>query len=183
VKDPNNDLKLVSKFLKPPGTRTSFIYPAGFHGWALATGRITAYPAQINTALDFDWLKQIGREKSVREKLDRIKSEDSQPLGIDKLIQLLDTEKLYEKLAAGTAQMGDLFQDWEGGQLIRRYKQFIDVPVPIIDRANVGAQKNEYGVFNIDSPDDAPLLTTQSELELGLLSDMVQLCYMWNRFG
>jgi hypothetical protein len=173
-KHPSNDLKLVSKYLIPRGTRTSFIYPAGFSGWALATGRITAYPAQMNTALDFDWLKKIGREESVREKLGRIKFAGS---------QFLDIDELNKKIAVGTAQMSDFFEDWEGGQSIQRYKQFINVPVPIIDRANTGAQKDEYGVFNIDSQEDAPLLTTQSELELGLLSDMVQLCYMWNRFG
>jgi SIR2-like domain len=176
AKDPKSDLKLLSKYLiRPPGAPGHFIYPAGFSGWALATGRITAYPAQIDASLDFEWLKKIGREERVRAQLERIKSE----LRGGKQLHYFDIDKLIEKVAAGTATMRDFFQDWEGGESNPHYRQFINVPVPVIPRPDTGVEEHEYGVFNIDSSEAIPLLTTQAEIELSLLSDMVHLCYLW----
>lgn len=178
--DPTNDLKLVAKYLTPPGaTRNSYIYPATFAGWALATGQITSHPSQMKRGCDFDWLRKIGREAGIREKFDRIETE----LANDPILHYLDIAALNRAIAEGRATMGDFFQDWEADQPNKRYNQFICVPVPIIDRAGTGTDLTQYGVFNIDSSEGAPLLTAQTEAELCLMSDMVHLCYQSGRFA
>lgn len=165
---------LEPRYINPPGaTGNIFIYPATLAAWSLATGQIVDFPGDLSKKCDFEWLAKLGK----RERITRAFLELDRENLSDAALRYLNLSRVVERVKQNTLLIGDFFQDWDRDQPKTRYRQFLCVPIPIIDRATNGVEPPEYGAFNIDTAEDAPLLNAQTEAHLELLSELLRLAH------
>lgn len=169
-KDAENPYLLRPDHIFPHrSSANAFIYPATFAGWSLVTGRIVSFPADRSTLTNFDWLEKLGKGDRVRSALKDLATAPISPtfrkyLDIDRVLKLLD---------AGSLTVGDFFQDWDSDQPKPTYRQFICVPLPMIDKGSSEKAPDEIGVFNIDTAEPLALLTPAVESKLNLVIEML----------
>lgn len=148
----------------------SFSYPHTLAAWALIEGRIFAHPADVDRPCDFERLRRLGKEERVKAAL----------LSLDPATEratrsFLDADLIKERTKNETLRLGDLYQDWISHQPEPYYKQFVSVPVPVVNRLVSWDAPPEYGVLNIDAPDDVPLATPATLPLLELAADFITL--------
>lgn len=164
---------LRPRFLIPPAaTGNSFIYPVTFAAWSLAVGEIVAYPRDLNRECDFKRLKKLGKLDDVLSAAHAVWDAPPRPL-----LKYLDRDVLRDHIERQDARLGDFYQDWESDQKTRRYAQFLSVPVPIVRRSSTDRKPPEFGVFNIDAMDEAPMLTPAIESKLEFLCEALYLMF------
>lgn len=164
---------LRNKYLIPVGaTHNDFSYPLTLAAWALVEGKILSVPDSLNLPCDFDMLRRLKKSGRITDAVLK-SSPGADPVMTDFL--KLDEVKL--KAQDGTLTIGDIYQNWVGRQPKKHYNQFVSVPVPIIERITNDQEPPEYGVFNIDTPEQAPLLTDTTAALLKLVSDAVAVAF------
>lgn len=166
---------LQGRYVQPANaTHTTFNFPVSVAAWALIEGRIIAWPDERGVACDFGRLRALGRLEAVGELLDVALVQEASSLG-----RYLDLDLVREKFDARTLGLSDFYQDWGATDPKPRYQQFLSVPVPILDSLgrNPGTEEQK-GVFNIDSTEEAPLLTPRSEGLLKLASSAAEAAYL-----
>lgn len=153
-------------------TGNSFAYPVTFAAWSLATGEIVAYPRDLPLPCDFKRLAKLGKLDDVMAAARAIWTAPEQPL-----FKYLDRAALRDRFEEHETRLGDFYQDWETDQRTRRYVQFLSVPVPIVRRSATDKKPPEYGVFNIDTMSEEPMLTPRSEAQLEFLCEALYLAF------
>lgn len=148
----------------------NFSYPHTLAAWALIEGRIFAHPADADRPCDFERLRRLGKEERVVRAL-----LETDPNADPTIPRFLKADEIKSKTVSKTLQLRDLYQDWISRQLVPYYKQFVSVPVPVISRLVSLDAPPEYGVLNIDAPDDAPLATPATLPLLELAADFITL--------
>jgi hypothetical protein len=133
-------------------------YPLSIAGWALAEGRIIAWPEEQSQKCDFDRINQLGKLDALKRLIGDDRLVNAPPY----LARSADVRELRVKFAAGSLGLGDFYQDWVHWAPASRYSQFISVPVPIIPEGFRGPPADEYGVFNVDTFEMEPLLDRTS---------------------
>jgi SIR2-like domain len=173
-RNPANPAMLESRYIKPPGaTGNAFVYPATLAAWSLVSGQIVSYPNDLAKRCDFEWLAKLGKRNRVASAFVDL----AQANLSEATLRYLNLSHVIERVRQNSLQVGDFFQDWDGDQPKVRYGQFICVPIPLIDRATNGVEPPEFGVFNIDTTEDTPLLDAESEAHFALLSELIQMAY------
>ena len=163
---------LKNEYVIPPDAlRHVFSYPQTLAAWALIEGQIFAYPSDLGRRCDFGLLQKL-------HKYDRVDSLLKSDPGADPEIgKFLDAKTIKDRAGRGELTIEDLYQNWMRGYPVENYKQFVSVPVPIIERIPQ-SEPEEYGVFNIDTPEEDPPLVTEKTLPLlKLASDLAALCF------
>lgn len=158
--------------IAPAATGNSFAYPVTFAAWSLATGEIVAYPRDLPQLCDFKRLAKLGKLDDVMAAARAIWNAPEQPL-----FKYLDRVALRDRFEQQETRLGDFYQDWETDQRTRRYAQFLSVPVPIVRRSATDKKPPEYGVFNIDTMSDEPMLRQRSEAQLEFLCEALYLAF------
>ncbi|HEY0378517.1 MAG TPA: nucleotide-binding protein [Pyrinomonadaceae bacterium] len=158
----------VEGLIPPDLVHREFSYPQTMAAWALIEGKIFSYPEDKDYKCDFECLRKLGKFEEVRAAL-LATSAETDPI----LPKFLNVEGIKRKTAEGTLGLDDLYQDWISQQPDRYYKQFVSVPVPVLDRTR--AEMTEWGVLNIDAPEGAPLVTDEIKPLLKLASDIIAL--------
>ncbi len=154
-------------------THNVFSYPQTLAAWALIEGQILAFSPDfdyLNRACNFELVRRLKKLKRVRDALLA-----TDPLTDQSLGDYLKPEDIISKTKDGTLKLSDLYQHWVGNQPEAHYRQFISVPVPIVDEIVGQREPPEYGVLNIDTSDPEPLLTEETTPLLKLVSDMIAL--------
>ena len=165
---------LEPRYINPPGaTGNAFIYPATLAAWSLVAGQIVDFPADLSKTCDFEWLAKLGKRDRITQAFLELDQADIS----DAVLRYLNLSRVVERVKQNALLIGDFFQDWDKDQPKTRYRQFLCVPIPIIDRATNGVEPPEYGAFNIDTAEDVPLLNAQTEAHLELLSELLRLAH------
>jgi hypothetical protein len=155
------------------GSRNPLNYPLSIAAWALLEGRPVSWPADSGRLADLRWLEALGKLDDVRR---RVASADMEAL--PELQRYVDLDAVRRRLSEGTLVLGDFFQDWVAPQPRTTYRQFLSVPVPVVDRAaNRESAPPELGVFNIDSNESAPLGDAKTIALLRLGSGVAALAF------
>jgi SIR2-like domain len=164
---------LSNKYLLPVNaTHNNFSYPLTLAAWALVEGKILSVPDSLEQRCDFDLLKKLKKAARIKETVRKANPTDD-PVMAD----FLNLDEVKRKTQDGTLTIGDIYQNWVGRQPKKHYGQFVSVPVPIIERITNDLEPPEYGVFNIDSPEVAPLVTDATSALLKLVSDAVAVAF------
>jgi hypothetical protein len=71
--------------------------------------------------------------------------------------------------------MRDLYQHWVGRQPDPHYDQFVSVPVPLVETTTNRKEPPEYGVLNIDTKEEEPLLSAKTLPLLKTVSEFIAL--------
>jgi hypothetical protein len=148
-------------------------YPLSIAGWALAEGRIIAWPDERLVGCDFDRLEKLGK----LEELDRLVGDDRLVNAPPYLARAIDVARLKQDFAVRQLTFSAFYQDWDSWSPVSRYRQFISVPVPIISDVESEIAPEEYGVFNIDTLEAAPLLDDSAREALLDVSKLVASAY------
>jgi hypothetical protein len=91
------------------------------------------------------------------------------------LSDFLKPDEIVRKTKDETLRLSDLYQHWVGEQPEPHYRQFISVPIPVVDEIVGQKEPPEYGVLNIDTQEVEPLLTDQVKPLLKMASDILAL--------
>ncbi|SFH69661.1 SIR2-like domain-containing protein [Actinopolymorpha cephalotaxi] len=167
------DRQLESRYVFPANpTRNVFNYPLSIAAWALLEGRIIEWPRDAESLCNLGLVDHLGRLRRARELLDRDYTQAS-----PEIQRYVDLVRVRKAMDSRTLTLKDFFQDWDSAQPRSRYAQFLSVPVPIVDSFGNREKISEYGVFNIDSNEELPLLDVRSEESLKLASAIVATCY------
>jgi len=155
-------------------TNNVFSYPQTLAAWALIEGEILAWPRDWDRKCNFECLKKLSKFERVKQDLLATDPEVDEVLA-----KYLDAEAIKRKTHDESLSIRDLYQHWIGNQPKPdkvHYKQFISVPVPIIDYVSNHEQLPEYGVFNIDTIEPGmPLLTECTKPLLELVSRLTRI--------
>lgn len=169
-KEPNEPHLLRSRHLYPEkASDNAFVYPATLAGWSLVTGRIVSYPDDLDTKCNFDWLEKLGRADRVRASFRSLETAQIAPT----FQKYLNVRKVIERLNDDRLMICDFFQDWDGDQPRSTYRQFICVPVPMIEKGASEVDRPEIGVFNIDTKESLALLTPAVQAKLSLVMELI----------
>jgi hypothetical protein len=164
---------LRNQYLLPgAATHNDFSYPQTLAAWSLIEGQILAIPEHLTRACDLEMLRKISKYNRVRDALLQTSGADD-PL----VAEFLNEHEIRTKTDTGRLTIGDLYQNWVSGQPVTHYRQFVSVPVPVVERRSNRVEPPEYGVFNIDSPEPEPLLTETTAPLLKLISDVAALAF------
>jgi SIR2-like domain len=164
---------LRNKYLIPVGaTHNDFSYPQTLAAWALIEGKILCVPDSLGLSCDFDLLRKLTKVDRVKEAL--LKTNIS---GDKVALDFLQADEVARKTKDETLTIGDIYQNWVARQPKKHYGQFVSIPVPIIERITNEREPPEYGVFNIDTAEPAPLLTDATTALLKLVSDAVAVAF------
>jgi hypothetical protein len=164
---------LRNKYLIPVGaTHNDFSYPLTLAAWALIESKILSVPDSQELACDFDLLRKLKKLDRVKETVRKVNPADD-PVMAD----FLNLDEVKRKTQDRTLTIGDIYQNWVGRQPKKHYSQFLSVPVPIVERITNNLEPPEYGVFNIDTPEVAPLVTDATSALLKLVSDAVAVAF------
>jgi hypothetical protein len=147
-------------------------YPLSIAAWALLEGRIIAWPEERDRPVDFAWLDRLRKTARIAE---RLNSSDTDEL--PEVKKYLDVSTVRHKFANRRLSLGDFYQDWASDQPRSPYTQFLSVPVPLLEHAPNREDPPEYGVFNIDSSDELPLLDQRVRELLKLASSVTVLAF------
>jgi hypothetical protein len=171
--------RLVTSYVIAPDERNHIHnYPLSIAGWALAEARIIAWPMERTEQCDFDRLARLGK----LEELDRLVADDRLIKAPPFLDRAVDTPVLQNAFARRSLRLGDFYQDWDEWAPATRYSQFISVPAPVLSVAQQDTSRpEEYGVFNIDTLNDEPLLNDITGPRLAVAANEVALVYESNR--
>lgn len=173
TRDGNGYLLTPRAVVPQGGSRNPLNYPLSIAAWALLEGRPIGWPADSGRAADLRWLEALGKLDEVQR---RVASPDMEAL--PELQRYVNLTIVRKRLEAGTLALGDFFQDWVARQPQATYRQFLSVPVPVVDTAaNRGSAPPEHGVFNIDSNDSAPLGDARTLALLRLASGVAALAF------
>jgi hypothetical protein len=148
-------------------------YPLSIAGWALVEGRMIAWPQERTTACDFDRVGEVGK----LEELDRLITDDRLMNAPPYLARVANVRALRQAFAERQLNLGAFYQDWSGWSPAGRYSQFISVPVPLLKGGAELPAVDEFGVFNIDTFESAPLLDQSTESLLSHASEVVANAY------
>jgi hypothetical protein len=165
---------LRSEYLFPPkATHNNFSYPQTLAAWSLIEGQIFAFSPDIDyldRACDFAVLEKLKKLKRVTQLLLA-----TDPTADPQLAEFLVPNEIVRKTNERTLKLSDLYQHWVGQQPEPHYRQFVSVPVPVVDEIVGQKEPPEYGVLNIDTLEIEPLLTDEVEPLLKLASDIIAL--------
>jgi hypothetical protein len=164
---------LRAEYLFPPkATRNVFSYPQTLAAWALIEGKIFGYSPDIDMdkCCSFKGLRQLKKFERVKALLLASNQQTDPILG-----EFLKPDDIVRKTQDETLQLSDLYQHWVGRQPEPHYRQFISVPVPVVDELVGQKEPPEYGVLNIDTQEIDPLLTDQVKPLLKMASDIIAL--------
>lgn len=176
VSEHGRSLLRSSHLIPTSATHNHFSYPQTLAAWALIEGRIFAWPDDLHRACDFPRLRRLGKLERVLELLRK-----TDPAVDPILPQFLDAAKIVQRSELATLTLEDLYQHWVGQQERPHYRQFVSVPVPVIDQIANGVDWPEFGVFNIDTPEkEPPLLNPRTEALLKFVSDLASLAFRLN---
>ena len=167
---------LRPEYLFPPkATHTDFSYPQTLAAWALIEGQIFAFSKDVDyldRPCDFTTLRKLKKFKRVRDLLLA-----SDPNTDSFLAEFLNTDEIIRKTQDETLKLSDLYQHWVGDQPEAHYRQFVSVPIPVVDQMVGLKEPPEYGVLNIDTQEIEPLLTNKVEPLLKMASDIIALAF------
>jgi hypothetical protein len=148
-------------------------YPLSIAGWALVEGRIISWPQERLVECNFDLAGRLGK----LEELDRLVADDRLINAPPYLARAVDVGSLKRAFAERQLKLSAFYQDWSGWSPAGRYSQFISVPVPLLNDVLELSVIEEFGVFNIDSFESAPLLDESTETPLLHASEAVADAY------
>lgn len=150
---------LESRYVIPAdSTHNVFNYPLSIAAWALIEGRIIAWPSDAGTLCDFDLIERLGKFDKVRQGILSPEAETS-----PEIVRYVDIASVRSSFDQQDLTLGDFFQDWSARQPRPRYTQFLCLPVPLVETFGNRGTVPEYGVFNIDTIGESPLLDRRSE--------------------
>ncbi len=149
-----------------------FSYPQTVAAWALLEGRLLAWPHDKDRRCDFDRLRKLKKYDRVRDAL-LATDPKADPL----LSRGLKSADVISKTAGEKLALSDLYQDAAGPKRASPYVQFVSVPVPVVPALVSGDSFREYGVINIDTKEEAALLTARTEPLLELISEYVAIAH------
>jgi hypothetical protein len=164
---------LRNEYILPTdATHNEFSYPQTLAAWALIEGHILGFPQDWDRLCDFALLKKL-------RKFDRIRASllETDPAANPVLGEFLSAEEIRQRTEAGTLTIRDLYQHWVGRQPNPHYRQFISVPVPVVEITRNRDEPPEYGVLNIDSQEPESLLTDETVPLLKALSEYIALAF------
>jgi hypothetical protein len=173
VEEGNSTVLRTEHLFPPKATHNTFSYPQTLAAWALIEGQILAFSPDIellNRKCDFSLLRRLKKFTRVRELLLA-----TNPVVDPLLSDYLEPEKIKRRTLEETLSLGDLYQHWVGRQPEPHYRQFVSVPVPVVDEIVGHKEPPEYGVLNIDTLETEHLLTEQTKPLLKLASDIIAL--------
>ncbi|MDP9167218.1 MAG: SIR2 family protein, partial [Actinomycetota bacterium] len=147
-------------------------YPLSIAAWALVEGRILQWPADRERRVDGAWLNQTRKHDRIRAHIEAAHTGDS-----PEIAKYVDVPKVQRRFGAGELALGDFYQEWETQQPRTPYRQFISVPVPMLDKAGNRDDPPEHGVFNIDTLERPPLVDRSTEELLRLASATAALAF------
>src|ERR1700733_3596049 len=148
-------------------------YPLSIAGWALVEGRIISWPQERLVECDFERITRLGKLKE----LDRLVADDRLINAPPYLARVGDVGALKRSFAERQLKLGAFYQDWSGWSPAGRYSQFISVPVPLLNDNLESSVLDEFGVFNIDSFESAPLLDESTDVPLSHVAEAVADAY------
>ena len=164
---------LRNRYLLPSAaTHNEFSYPQTLAAWALVEGRILAFPADWDRPCDFSLLRKI-------RKWDRIRAAllATDVIADPVLAEYLNPDVIKDRTESGTLTMRAIYQHWVGNQPSPHYHQFIAVPVPMVETTTNRKEPPEYGVLNIDTREEEPLLTNSTLPLLKTISEFIALAF------
>jgi hypothetical protein len=139
----------------------------------LAEGRVFRWPDDAAIACDFARIAELGKAEAIDLLLNDDRLINSPPY----LARTVDVEVLRTSYRARTLTLKDFYQDWVKWSPASRYKRFMSVPVPLEPESRERAV-SEYGVFNIDTFDDEPLLDERILQDLRVATAFVVSAYV-----
>lgn len=164
---------LRNNYILPVGaTHNDFSYPLTLAAWALIEGKILSVPNSLPDTCDFEMLRKLMKADRVKEAVIAACASGDKVAG-----KFLKLAEIKSKIENETLKVEDIYQNWVGSQPKQHYGQFVSVPVPIIERITNDEEPPEYGVFNIDTAEPAPLLTDATAALLKLVSDAVAVAF------
>ena len=166
---------LEARYVQPNNaTHTTFSYPVSLAAWSLVEGRIIAWPSDSTRQCDFDRLDNLGRLEQVERHFNRALEVDEQYLS-----RFIDMEEVSRKFNDRSLALSDFFQDWGAQDSEPRYRQFVSLPVPLLDSVGMNTgDLPQRGVFNIDSLEEQPLLTVRTEVLLQAAAAAAEAAYL-----
>ena len=164
---------LRNRYLLPtPATHNEFSYPQTLAAWALVEGRVFSFPADWDRPCDFALVRKLRKLNRIRAAL-LATDASADPI----LADYLNPEAIKSNTASGALTMRDLYQHWVGSQPNPHYQQFISVPVPVVETTTNRKEPPEYGVLNIDTNEEEPLLTGTTLPLLKMVSEFIALAF------
>lgn len=174
--DPDVPTELVEDFTYPTDDPCTYHYPLSIAGWALAEGRVIAWPVDQTRTCDLERLRKLGRLDEVRKQIITETKRPDSPLRV-----YLDLDRIPARFDAGRLMLRDVFQDWTNTPRQTIFTQFVSVPVPrLTNRSTTRKGVPPAGVINIDQADPTPSLASPATIgKLNVLSDL--LWSLWQR--
>ncbi len=162
--------------LPPRATHNEFSYPLTLAAWALLEGRILRVPNDLERLCDFDRLRQLGKYDRVMAALREVDpSED--PVAAD----YLDLQDVRARAEKETLRIRDIYQNWVGRHDFPHYRQFVSVPVPLLDQVANRPEPPEHFVINVDTKEMEPLLSARTRAHLAMAADLIEVG--WRAFN
>lgn len=168
-----DEARLEAKYVMPANaTHNVFNYPLSIAAWSLIEGRIISWPEDQPSACNFDIIDRLGRLDQVMKLVASPKVES-----VPEISRYVNLRLVRDAIEKRILSLGNFFQDWSAGQPNPRYDRFLCVPVPVVESFGNREKVPEYGVFNIDTLGDGPLLDHRTSELLKLASSVAVLVY------